>query len=388
MITPEEIQKKAERKYYSFLSSLISGEQFFPLNILGNKKPSDASWQSLSNEIPRLLEKSKNKTGSGYQVTLEKVRTQKWGEQDRPTAIVFEFEADYLKFIRKETEVKKFRQDSQLLLAAIPQLQSWIIQYPQKILDYAGEWPELIQTVEYFSNNQFPNVYVRELPIQVHTKFVEDHFSILIELLEIVAPGCINQNERRSELKLGLKIFEPLIHVRILDEELAKGYFSGVEEIGITPSAFANLNLTCKKIYIIENKQSFANIQNFLTLPKIKEAIAIFGSGYKSEFLKRISWLLKMEIFYWGDIDEHGFEILSMIRTWLPHTRSFLMDEETYFKFHHFAVPGTPSSGTFPKGLTEVETRLYQHLKSKREKSRLEQEKIPLDWVRKRMREF
>jgi hypothetical protein len=224
-------------------------------------------------------------------------------------------------------------------------------------------------------------VYVRELPIQVHTKFVETHFGILLELLSILAPQNINPDEKRAELKLGLKIFEPLIHIRILDPEIAKQHFSGIEEIGITPSGFAKLSLPCKRVYIIENKQSFSNIQNFLTLPRIKDAIAIFGSGYKSEFLKRIPWLAECDIFYWGDIDEHGFELLSMIRTWLPHTRSFLMDEETYLKHLEFAGPGTVSSIAVPKGLTGEELMLYQRLKSSPGKNRLEQEKIPLEWV-------
>ena len=41
MITPAEIKKKAENKYVAYLQSIVSGEEFSPIVIVGNKKPNE-----------------------------------------------------------------------------------------------------------------------------------------------------------------------------------------------------------------------------------------------------------------------------------------------------------------------------------------------------------
>ena len=41
MITPNEIKKKAEKKYNDYLQSIVDGIPFNPIVITGNKKPSE-----------------------------------------------------------------------------------------------------------------------------------------------------------------------------------------------------------------------------------------------------------------------------------------------------------------------------------------------------------
>jgi hypothetical protein len=56
------------------------------------------------------------------------------------------------------------------------------------MLKYVDEWADILRVCRYFQLHPRPNLYLRELPIKVHTKFIEEHKGILRELLEIVLP--------------------------------------------------------------------------------------------------------------------------------------------------------------------------------------------------------
>src|SRR5690606_40331483 len=65
----------------------------------------------------------------------------------------------------------------------------------------------------------------------------------------------------------------------------------------------------------------------------LHDALPIFGSGYGVSNLREVEWLLHVEMLYWGDIDVQGFEILSQLRQYFPHTQSVLMDSDTFDEF-------------------------------------------------------
>ncbi|KPQ44713.1 MAG: hypothetical protein MPEBLZ_00678 [Candidatus Methanoperedens nitroreducens] len=83
---------------------------------------------------------------------------------------------------------------------------------------------------------------------------------------------------------------------------------------------------------------------NFLTLPYLKDTFGLFVGGFGIEILKQIDWLKNSNIFYWGDIDAQGFQILSQIRSYFPHTKSVMMDFKTLNLFQQFIVSGTPTN--------------------------------------------
>lgn len=56
---------------------------------------------------------------------------------------------------------------------------------------------------------------------------------------------------------------------------------------------------------------------------------AILGGGYSIDLLRALPWIANQPLHYWGDLDTHGFAILSRLRQYFPHTRSFLMDCDT-----------------------------------------------------------
>ena len=128
---------------------------------------------------------------------------------------------------------------------------------------------------------------------------------------------------------------------------------------------------------ILENHTNFSNIFNFLTLPHLRGTIAIFGSGFQIGLLKGAEWLADKKIIYWGDIDVHGFQILSRIRGNFPKTKSCMMDFETFNEFRNFTVTGSETAITELEHLNYNEHHLYSNLLGLKENNRLEQEKIP-----------
>jgi hypothetical protein len=81
---------------------------------------------------------------------------------------------------------------------------------------------------------------------------------------------------------------------------------------------------------VVENKTT---LYTTLTLPKMNDTIAIFGSGFSVFNLKNVRWFDNLKLLYWGDIDVQGFEILSQFRTYFPQTKSVLMDKQAFDNF-------------------------------------------------------
>ena len=135
------------------------------------------------------------------------------------------------------------------------------------------------------------------------------------------------------------------------------------------------------KVFITENEI------NFLAFPNVPEAIALFGSGYGFKNLNGARWLHKKEIYYWGDIDTHGFAILNQLRERLPHVESILMDQHTLLT--HRALWGieVETKTALLTRLNSDENELYNQLQKNHwgNQVRLEQERISYKFLRDKL---
>lgn len=377
MITPKEIREKTERKYISFLQSLVEQEPFEKMVIRGDKSYTKSSLPEFEREIQLIHSHSKEKKGYGYTLEFQKVKTKYLGTQDLPISIYFDNEKDFLKFLGRENEVDSFKSNVEIILREFPELKVWIIKSPKKVIDNANEWQSILQVCQYFKQNPKPNFYIRELPVKVHTKFIERNKSIIRELLDVLISEHVKSEEKEFENRFNLKYAEPQIRFKVLDKTISDSFFSGIDDIAIPVSQFEKLNLPIKKVLVVENKTT---LYATLTLPKMNDTIAIFGSGFKVSSLKNIRWFDKLTLLYWGDMDVQGFEILSQFRTYFPQTKSVLMDKQSFIKFFE-DDDGTPTNILTKLNLTDEEQQLYDILKTNN--WRLEQEKIPLEYVNK-----
>lgn len=367
MITSEEIKKKALRKYTDYLRDVAAEKTFQPIEIPCDKKASDtiAEYQKEFNDIRSL---SKEVKGYGYTIHWKTVKTKMLGTQGLPSKIKFETTEDFERFLQKVKEVDVFRKNVALIKVRFPKLQCWIEKYPLKVIDNSEYWSDILKVLDYFSKNPQPQLYIRELPIEVHTKFIEQHKALIGELLDIVIKEYINTNEKEFEKRYNLRYDEPTVRMRLLDRTLAKKFFYGLDDITIPVSQFLKLQISISKVYIVENKV------NFLTFPLIPNSIVIWGKGYGVASIKESELLKSTELIYWGDLDAQGFEILSQFRSYFAHVKSLLMDKTTFDKYFENDL-GTPSKVNIELNLTTEEEDLYLYIKANN--YRLEQEKIP-----------
>jgi hypothetical protein len=381
MITPVEIKQACLKKWKEVLlhalngtgeGELISQPLIFPMEItrIGKIKAKDILTNLLKyrEEIHLLQQQSKEIKGYGYTIQWEERIFEKIGMNKVPEKIFIGSLDDYLKVTGKEKEYNCFIRHSKLILSCLPQLKEWIQFNPLKVIEHPY-WPETLSVCQYFIQNPQPKLYIRQLPVKVHTKFIKEENELLFRsLLDYLLAGNINSSESRFEKRYNLKFAEPLVRVRFLDNVLSP--VSRISDISISLSEFKNFYCNATRVLVAEN------LMNFLTLPDIPRGIALWsGGGFNVSYLKDVEWLQPLQLIYWGDIDAHGFHILNQFRTYFPDTKAIMMDQETLHAFY------TPEDKKGPKvsalnlpGLLPEENKLYNYLCETR--IRLEQEKI------------
>lgn len=399
MISQAEIHKKALVPWNSgaFLKSLIKHRQsltqtqnnhsLFPINIRfrtpGGKEMLE-KFKDVRKWIETLRLHSIENQTKGYQIIWETIRHRNLGDQQIPQQIIFGTPEDWLFFIKKEKEHRIFLDIAEQTKTLLPELLEYLENHPLKALDQAPDWAELIRVCQWFKANPYPGKYIRELDIPgVDTKFIETRKTVLMELL----PMVLNQSEHHAKItglaqhgferKFGLKYDPPLVRMRLLDPDLSRnitGNRAVFFDISVPISELAQADLDVDTVFITENKI------NGLSFPPVKRSMVIFGLGYGIEILPDIFWLGKKNIFYWGDIDTHGFAILSQLRGYFPKANSILMDRQTLLEHRHLWGSEDPSkryTGA-PAHLTTEEYELFCDLKQNRfgPNIRLEQERV------------
>jgi len=130
----------------------------------------------------------------------------------------------------------------------------------------------------------------------------------------------------------------------------------------------------------------------YLSFPETPHpSVVVFGGGYGgARSLRNASWLLGKRVFYWGDIDTHGFAILAGFRKYVPNIESFLMDERTFLRFENLWTPEEHVSKYEPEGLTREETEFFRRMANGGFRRgdvsmRLEQERIGWGYSREKV---
>jgi hypothetical protein len=383
MISPDEIKRQALKWWEPLLQSTISGDIFFPKSIdrIGKIRPGDITkqFEAVQQEVTTLYRHSKNQTGIGYLIKTAEKNFRRTGSHELPDAIVFETVEDYISFIGRKREWKLFMLNYEKVIKSIPQLKAWVLSNCVWLTDAQTNWDDILKVCLYFLDNSRPNLYLRQLPIAIHTKFIEDNVTIIQSMLDFLIPYHIrNHQQKRFAERYFLKYDEPLIRIRMLDTHMA--CFGNFSDISIPLSDFEKLDLPARNVLITENKM------NFLTLPAMPSTIVVWsGGGFNISYLRNVCWLSGMNILYWGDIDEHGFQILHQLRSYYPQAKSVLMDYKTFEHFSEFAVVGSRNKSEQLSLLNDEEHKFFKQLKLI-DKNRLEQEKISQVYVEEYLR--
>lgn len=330
---PKWIREELSRKWVSgsILRYLITQDVVFPLR-LTLKSPKNAevneNFSEISKWIKTLRDNSKDMNGFGYELVEKEIHHRQSGRNQIPTHVIIPTVQDALKLLKKEREADKFKELVQIIQTNWPILNEWIYKYPHKVLDVGDDWEGILKVLRWVFDHPRCGLYLRQLDISgIDTKFIETKKGVLTELLNVILPeDGINKNTDYFELRFGLRVKPVQVRIRILDCEL---FIMGISDIMIPVEQLAAFKPSVSRVFITENEI------NGLSFPDVKDSLVIFGLGYGVDILKNVEWLKEKEVYYWGDIDTHGFAMLDQVRSFLPQTKSILMDERTLLNHRH-----------------------------------------------------
>ncbi len=372
-----QVQKLWERG--DILSSLVSGESLFPRR-LTLKCPTSAEMAERFDEVRAWI--GELRESSSFRVEMREIQHRVLGANAIPAeAWIDSFDAA-VALLGKRREAARFVALLEATRARQPRLLGWLAQRPLRALALGDEWGRLLEIVAWLERHPRPGVYLRQVDIPgVHSKFIEARRGVLAELLDAVLPpeaiaadsGGVSQFARRY----GFRDKPARIRFRILDGEQRFLPGGPEQEITLDEESFALLDLKATRVFITENEI------NFLAFPEAKDSLLIFGAGYGFDMLAQAMWLSRCRMYYWGDIDTHGFAILDQLRSHFPHAASFLMDRATLLAFESlWGEEDQPTRRDLPR-LNAEEQALYDDLRDNciRTSLRLEQERIGFGWL-------
>jgi hypothetical protein len=384
--TPSDLCKQVLRVWErgKILSAGITGETLFPLKLSMRRPETQAigqSFEAVRRWIRELEENSRSCRGFGYDIEWADINHRQLGRNRIPSRVAVPTEADALQLIGMEREGRRFRTLAQVTTERFPALAQWLSRRPLVVLEHAQDWPRILDVLTWFRNHPRSNLYLRQVDIPgVDTKFVEGRKALFSELLDIV----LERNPPAEavaetfEQRYGLRTKPPLIRFRLLDSRIA---IASLSDLTIPASDFAALNIAARHIFITENEV------NGLAFPDFADAIVVFGLGYGVELLHDASWMSGRHIYYWGDIDTHGFAMLDRLRGGFPNARSLLMNHETLMAHHSlWGREDVPCRAALSR-LEEDERALFDDLVSDRlgKNVRLEQERISYAFLEKQL---
>ena len=368
------------------LAEILTGESSFPRR-LRLKGPSSAEMSERFDAVRKWI--AALCALPHYRVELREFRHRVLGSNQVPAAVWVDSLDAALTVLGRRAEAARFAELVAETRDRRPALLGWLATRPHKALAMADAWGRLLDVVDWIEANPRSHVYLRQVDIPgVDSKFIEAHRTLLSQWLDcILPPDAIN------EAKVGVAGFAgrygfrdrpERIRLRVLDPGHAVIPTAPEADLTLDTASFAALSPGVTRVFITENEI------NFLAFPKVSDSLLIFGAGYGFDALVQAAWLQRCRIYYWGDIDTHGFAILDQLRAHFPAARSLLMDRATLFAFEtHWGIEDRPTLRDLSR-LDDDERALYDELRHERIRPglRLEQERIGFDWVKRVLAEL
>lgn len=250
----------------------------------------------------------------------------------------------------------------------------------------AVDFERLLAVLRWLQEHPDSGLYVRQLPIPgIDTKWIGANRGRLVDLLGQQQRQAADTGDTAGtdlHALAGLRREPDLLRIRMLDPDL-RAAVGGLGDITAPVEQIAALPLRPARAFLVEN------LQTGLAFDDLPGAVCCMARGYAVEAYAAIPWLRGRPCHYWGDLDTHGFAILSRLRQHLPDVHSLLMDEATLLRHRHlWQREESPAAGPLA-GLSPEEEAVVEGLLTDRwgERVRLEQERIDWDYARTQISE-
>lgn len=384
--TPEDLKAQVQRLWErgELLRCAAINVPEFPLR-LKFKGPSAGELTEAFESVARWLSHLKKQPYIRLQMRAAKHRVH--GTNALPQAVWIDDLNQALALIGKQRQAQRFTELLSLIRTRQPELEGWVLQHPLRLLELGNAATKLLDVIAWLQRNPRPDIYLRQVELPgIDSKFMERHRRVLSEWLDITLPESAIDTSHTGvagfTARYGFRGKPTQIRMRVLDGDIAILPGPRTPDLALDAVSFAELQAPARRLFVTENEI------NFLTFPEMRWSCVLFGAGYGWEALAQAQWLHQCELFYWGDIDTHGFAILDSLRAHFPQTRSLLMDEATLIA--HEPLWGhekAPVRNELSR-LDCKEQALFNKLRENAigENLRLEQEHIGYRYVREALR--
>jgi len=221
-MTADDLKAKARSRVAGVLRRLVVGENPFPVAI-GFARPKNTGDPSVIVKLKELLRsQSKETLGYGLTVVFEAANTRRFGQGDLPGEVTFASLDDLTLYVGEKKRADRVLANAQALTAVIPEARDWAAYHIDKLAEGdAVRWTGVARVVGYLREHPLPGVYPRQLPVPVHTKFLEENYAVIIAILAKIAPQALDPAGKDWKARLGLVDSPALIEGRFLDPGLA-----------------------------------------------------------------------------------------------------------------------------------------------------------------------
>jgi hypothetical protein len=395
MKSPKEVLTWAQRRYVNQRQRWLEGEGEWPLT-LALDRPGEREALKQAKGIRDWTETwHKWRVPAGMRLIVEEVGFRRLGAQRLPTRVEWD----------TASSVAVFVGDAQGWGRAVERRQRLLVRWP--VLGVAGygprfstlaaetdvEFERMFALLQWFDANPRSGLYLRQLPVEgLDTKWIDRHRRRAVSDLlrrthgapELLVAAEVEESGEEEEgsneqpeiadfyTLCGLLKPAPRVRLLVLCSVLRRK-IGNLRDIEVPLDEVAALDLAPSRAIVIEN------LESGYSLPDLDGTVAFIRLGNSVSLLASIPWLTDVPVVYWGDIDTHGFAILSLARRSLRTVTSVLMDEVTVERYldRRVAEP-VQTRGAGVATLTEAERRVYDGLLSGRwgERVRIEQERI------------
>ncbi len=312
-------QQQLSNAYNQYLSNYILGTPYNKVILRGGKQR-PATTAALHEAVRYYQSLEKTTDRKGWTIEWESWKSKKLGTQQWPAAISIDSPEDLLYLTDKQQEYEKFTKALSYILQQKPVLREWLAEKPERVLEYQEEWPGLFAVVDFLLANEVSDYYLRNIPVPVHTKFIETYKTIIWSILSFINPERFSIDGQSFEQTIGFKPRPYLFTLRWLDKPMAEAYTNGIAVMGLSVEDLRQLNWQPRAVWLVENETAL------YMLPATAGALAIWSRGKALSLLSDIPLFTNTALYYWGDLDEDGFAMLNDFRGLYPHVQSRFMD--------------------------------------------------------------
>lgn len=378
-LSPDDVRARLLQKEWASAKNLrerLLGQRPFPLQV-SLKVPTGAQALKHVGRFHAFI-KQWQQSPQQYQITWVQKHYRELGSHNVPATLSFDSMQQLIDFLGPKAVSRHQRWERRMapILELDADLYPVLVRHLPTLEQMSEEDTILIaRLIEQLHQNIGRESYLRALPLQqVDTKFLENNFTLIADLLDVHLDGAISQADGLMNWLGCLATPRAWLLVRPLCPQ-SRQRLCGLPILQLSTQTLRETALPARNILIVENKQSGYG------LPPLQDTIAVFGGGANVNWLDA-HWLYDKHIAYWGDIDTWGFKILSDARQHLPSLSALMMDSKTFTQFQQRAVPEPSPVYKLPPNLFAEEIELFDELHQGRYRGlRLEQERLSSDYI-------